>query len=416
MGYLFSLLVVLLPFLGQIALPIGPPLLSQHISLGVLLLIPFIVVYLCDKWPVKGLSALRPVRLGGTALFAIILLAVSLFGGGLGGAFPSLLWAILLPLLILSARGNFRVSFGMSAYVLFSVLFSAYLVVQTLYLWHYGVLLPDGFRSGSYIFAGTELARFADTGVPTSLFLSPDGFSLYVLPALVFLLLWDRGGYRIFSFVSGLLITVAIGLTSSSIGIVLALLVWAVYLLLPIAYFIMHPVDASYRFLRSGAPRITLTAIAFVIGTTLISLYLIDGTAKELILPSFREVLSLSAVSEGFSAALKVLTEGDHLLLGVGFGELDAVLAALGSAPRLTLASELFLSVGLIGFGAFALLLFGLLLRCRGKFGYVLALLLILLCLITRPPMLPTFVFWFFLAHSVGKIEMPFRHYMRVDY
>lgn len=418
MGYLFTLLVVLFPFLGQIALPIGIPLLSEHISLGVLLLVPFIVAYLCDKWPVKGLSALRPVRLGGTALFAIILLVVSVLGeGGLGGAFPSLLWALLLPLLILSARGNFRVSFGMSVYVLFSVVLSAYLVVQTLYLWHADVLLPDGFRSGSYIFTGTQLARFADTGIPTSLFLSPDAFSLYVLPALVYLLLWDRSGYHVFPFVSGLLITVAIGLCASSVGIVPALLIWAVYLLIPVLYFLLHPADAVCRFLRSGAPRITLTAIAFVICTTLVSLYLMDGTAKELILPSFRDVFSSKALTDGFSAVPKLLTTGKQLLFGIGFGNLDAALAAaFESVPELSFASELLLSSGLVGFGAFALLLFGLLLRCRGKFGYVLTLALILLCSVTRIPPLPTFVFWFFLAHSVGKTEMPFRRYMRVDY
>ena len=80
MGYIFTLLVVLLPVLGQIGLPIDLPFVSEHLSVGVLLLIPFIVVYLCDKWPVKGLFAIRPVRLGGTVLFAIVLLAVSILG------------------------------------------------------------------------------------------------------------------------------------------------------------------------------------------------------------------------------------------------------------------------------------------------------------------------------------------------
>ncbi len=422
MGYVFTLLVVLLPFLGQIGLPIEIPFLTEHLSVGVLLLLPFIVAYLCDKWPVKGLSALRPVRLGGTVLFAIVLTVASILGakgavGGFGGVFPSLLWAIFLPLLILTARGNFRVAYGMAAYALFSVFFSAYLILQVILLWRGSGILTDGFLSEAYIFQGVELSRFADTGIPTSLFLSANGFCLYVLPALAYLLLWDRSGYRLFPFVGGLLITAAIGFSASSLGITLALLVWAVYLVLPVLYFLLHPSDAVYRFLHGGAPRITLILLTFVICTTLITLYLLDGTAKELLLPSVKAVFASDALTDGFAAIPKILTTQNRLLFGVGFGNLDAAFSAVGeSMPQMSTVSELLLSVGFVGFGAFALLVLGLLLRCRGKFGYVLTLLLILLCSVTGISMLPTFLFWFFLAHSVGKTEMPFRRYLRVEY
>ena len=77
MGYIFTLLVVLFPVLGQVGLPIQVPFITANVSLGMLLLIPFVVVYLCDKWPVKGLFAIRPVRLGGTVGFAFALLLQS---------------------------------------------------------------------------------------------------------------------------------------------------------------------------------------------------------------------------------------------------------------------------------------------------------------------------------------------------
>lgn len=422
MGYVFTLLVVLLPFLGQIGLPIDLPFVSENLSVGVLLLIPFIVVYLCDKWPVKGLFAIRPVRLGGTVLFAIVLLVVSVLGarasgGTLGGVFPSLLWVIFLPLLILAARGNFRVSYGMTSYVFLSLAFSYYLILQLILLRRGYGALTDGFFSESYIFAGAELGRFVDTGIPASLFLSADGFSLYVLPALAYLLLWNRSGYRFFPFVGGLVISVALYFSESSIGIVFALLIWAIYLLLPLLYFLLHPADAVYRFLHGGAPRITLLVITFVICTSLVSLYLLDGTAKALILPNLKAVFGSESLTAGFSAISEILKTKEQLLFGVGLGNLDAAFSAIGkSVPPLSTLSELLLSVGVVGLGAFALLLLMLLVRSRGKYGYVLSLLLILLCAVTRIPMLPTFLFWFFLSHSVGKTEMPFRRYMRVEY
>lgn len=422
MGYIFTLLVVLLPVLGQIGLPIDLPFVSEHLSVGVLLLIPFIVVYLCDKWPVKGLFAIRPVRLGGTVLFAIVLLVVSILGArgsgvGIGSTLPSLLWAILLPLLVLSARGNFRVTYGMTSYVFLAIAFSYYLILQYVLLHRGYGYLSDGFLSESYIFAGVELSRFADTGIPASLFLSADAFALYVLPALVYLLLWNRSGYRIFPFVGGLVISVALYLSESSIGIVFALFVWAIYLLLPILYFLLHPSDAVYRFLHGGAPRIIALALTFVASVTLVSLYLLDGTAKALIVPNLKAVFGSELLTSGFSAMSELLVTKKQLLFGVGLGNLEAAFAAIGQGvPPLSTFSELLLSVGIVGCGAFALLLLTLLFRSRGKYGYVLSLLLALLCVLTSVPMLPTFLFWFFLAHSVGKTEMPFRRYMRVEY
>ncbi len=422
MGYLFTLLVVLFPFLGQIGLPISVPFVTESLSVGTLLLLPFIVAYLCDKWPVKGLSGLRPVRLGGTLLFSVVLLVVSILGvrtsgAGSGGLFPSILWVLLLPLLIWAARGNFRVFYGMSSYAFLSVFFSLYLILQAVLLSRGYGYLSDGFFSDSYIFAGAELGRFVDTGNPASLFLSANGFSLYVLPTLVYLLLWNRNGYHFFPFVVGLLITAAIYLSGSSIGIVFAILVWGVYLLLPVLYFLVHPADAVYRFLGGGAPRITLLIVTFVICTTLASLYLLDGTAKALVIPSFRAVFTSTSLTAGFSSVTQILATKNQLLFGVGAGNLDAAFAAVGeSVPQMSTLCEMLYSFGAVGVGAFALLLFALLLRSRGKYGFVLTLLLILLCSVTSIPMIPTFLFWFFMAYSVGKIEMPFRRYMRVEY
>ena len=422
MGYLFTLLVVLLPCLGQIGLPIEIPFVTENLSVGVLVLIPFIVAYLCGKWPVKGLSGLRPIQLGGTLLLAVALLAVAVLGArasgtGLGSLLPSVLWVLLLPLLVWAARGNFRVRYGMASYVLFSICLSIYLILQVVLIWRGYGFLSDGFFSESYIFAGTDPARFIDTGNPAALFLSANAFSLYVMPALVYLLLWNRSGYTFFPFVGGLLITEAIYFSGSNLGIVLALLVWAVYILLPVLYFLLHPSDAVYRFLHGGAPRITLLVVTFVICTTLVSLYLLDGTAKALIVPSFKTVFGGGTLTAGLSSVTKVLATKKQLLFGVGAGNIESAFAAVGEAlPQMSTLVELLYSFGAVGLGVFSIFLLAMLLRCRGKYGYVLTLLLILLCSVTSIPMIPTFVFWFFMAYSVGKNEMPFRRYMRVEY
>ena len=422
MGYIFTLLVVLFPVLGQVGLPIQVPFITANVSLGMLLLIPFVVVYLCDKWPVKGLFAIRPVRLGGTVGFAFALLLLSVIGasssgGGYAGLKTAVIALVFLPLLILTARGNFRVSYGMSAYVFFSVCFSLYLVLQVVLLAKGYGYLSDGFFSDSYIFAGAELSRFVDTGFAASFFLSGDAFALYVLPALVYLLLWDRSGYRFFPFAAGIILSAAIALSGSAVGIILMLLVWAVYVILPTVYFLLHPADAVYRFTHGGAPRIISLILTFMICTTMITLYLIDGTASKVLAPVFEEILGGEALIGAFSAVSRVLVTRSQLLCGVGFGNVDAAFGAIGeSAPALSLVGEILLSCGVLGLAALALLLVGLMLRSRGKFGYTLALMLILLSSFTSVGLLPTFVFWFFISHAVGKIEMPFKRYMRVEY
>lgn len=422
MGYVFTLLVVLLPVLGQVALPFEIPFVTENISLGVLLLLPFLVVYLCDKWPVKGISALRPVGLGGTAAFfvafsVIAILGVSFFDGNLPALIGYLLPIMLLPILILSARGNFRVSYGMTAYIFFAFSFSIYLIWQYVLLKNGYGYMTDGFLSASYIFKDAVIDRFTDTGNPASFFLSPNGFALYVLPALAYLLLWNRNGYRAFSFIGGFVISVAIFLSTSSVGIVLALGIWIVYLILPTVYFLLHPADAVYRFLHGGAPRIILTVVTFVICTTLISLYLIDGSAKAVLVPAFGSVFGAQGVMSGFSALSQLLVGRRKLLFGVGFGNLDQAFAAIGeSVPALSMVGELLLTFGLLGFGVFALLLAGLLFRARGKFGFSMSVLLILLSTVSSYTFVPIFAFWFFLTYSVGKTEMPFRRYMRVEY
>ena len=422
MGYIFSFLVVLLPLLGQVGLPIDIPFVTENISVGELVLIPFIVGYLCDKWPVDGITALRPVRLGGTVCFAILLTAVSIvgartFGFSLRTALPTVFSLFFFAALMLAVRGNFRARYGIWLYSDICFLLSLYLLLQLLLLKNGYGYLTDGFVRDSYIFAGIDPVRFADTGVPTSLFLSADAFALFVIPAVIFCLLWNRRCYSFFGILYGAFMTAAVIVSGSAIGTVIVSLIWVAYLALPLLYFILHPADAVYRFTRSGAPKITVLVLFYMIAVTLVTLYLLDGTLSRVLLPSFREVLHAPSLTAGFTELADVLVTRRQLFFGVGFGNIEAAFASAGIAlPALSSFGVLLYSTGLVGLAAFSLLLVGLLLRSRGKFGFAIALLLIAVSLISDVAYTPIFMLWFFLSHTFGQIEMPFKRYLRIEY
>lgn len=420
---LFSILVVLFPFLHQFGLPIELPFLTETFSIGQLVLLPFLAVFLLDKVPVEGVFGMKPVRLSGFFFFSIVtvmcsLIGASVTGGSLLGTLKALLVLAFLCILLLGSRGWFNIAFAMKAYSFFAVLFSVFLIVQFAALRARGIVLTDGFTSPAVyncIFDGTYLERFCDTGTPASLFLSPDAFALWVTPALAYLLLWNRSGYAALPFTSSVTITAALFLSESALGILLAAVAWFCYFIVPVAYFLVHPVDAAYRFRSGGAGRICLQILTYLVIVILFTLYLLDGTLSRVLVPHFRELLLSPVLSSGIDYVSDILTSTRLQLCGVGIGNAMGALEAAGIADAsLNTVGTILLSSGLVGIAAFAFLLVSLVVKRKGKFGFTVAAMLFIIAVFADVAYTPIFGFWFLIAHYADSAEMPMRRYMRL--
>ena len=420
---LFSILVVLFPVLHQVGLPIEIPFLTETLSIGQMILLPLLAVFLLNKVPVEGVFGIKPVRLSGFFLFSIVTVACSLIGasatkGSFKGTLDALLVLAFFCILLLGSRGWFNIAFAMKAYSVFAVLFSIWLIVQYALLRTKGMVLTDGFNSiGAYnfIFDGSYLERFCDTGVPASLFLSPDAFALWAVPALAYLLLWNRSGYATLPFVSSVTITAAIFLSQSALGILLAAVSWFVYLIVPVAYFCVHPIDAVHRFVNVGAGRVCLQLLAYLVAVILFTLYLLDGTFSRAVAPHFRELFSSPVLSSGINYVSDILTTTKLQLCGVGIGNVARALAAVGTADAsLNSIGTILLSSGLVGIAAFAFLLISLVVKRRGKFGFTVAVMLFIITVFADVAYTTIFGFWFLIAHYADSAEMPMRKYMRL--
>ncbi len=419
---LFSILVVLFPFLHQFGLPIEVPFLTETFSIGQMILLPLLAVFLLGKVPVEGVFGMKPVRLSGFFFFSIITVICSLVGasatkGSFAGTLDALVVLVFLCVLLLGSRGWFNIAFAMKAYSFFAVLFSIWLIVQFALLRAKGLVLTDCFDFGSYnyIFDGAYLERFRDTGVPASLFLSPDAFALWATPALAYLLLWNRSGYAALPFVSSVTITAALFLSESALGILLAAVAWFVYLIVPVAYFFVHPVDAVHRFVNGGAGRVCLQLLTYLVVVILFTLYLLDGTFGRVVVPHFRELFSSPVLSSGINYVSDILTTTRLQMCGVGIGNAPGALAAAGIADAsLNTIGAILLSSGLIGIAAFCFLLISLVVKRRGKFGFTIAAMLFIITVFVDVAYTPIFGFWFLIAHYADSAEMPMRKYMRL--
>ncbi len=422
MIYLFSLLVVLFPFLHQFGLPIEIPFLTEHFSIGMLVLLPFLACSLLNKVPVEGVFSMKPVRLGGFFLFSAVSVVCSLLGarasGGSGaGTLDAAIVLLFIFLLLLGSRGWFNIAESMRTYSTLATLAALWLIAQYILLRAKGLMLTDLFNLSGYIvpFSEAGMARFAETGIPASVFLSPDSLALWLAPALAYLLLWNRSGYAVVPFVSSAVITGAIFLSGSALGILLAAVVWLVYVIVPVAYFFAHPVDAVLRFVYGGAGRVCLQILTYLVLVILVTLYLLDGTFVRVVVPHFRELFSSPALSCGIGYISDLLPTARLQMCGVGIGNTAAALAALGhEGVQLNTFGTVLLSTGLIGLAAFLFMMISLIVKRKGRFGFTVAAMLFAVALLGDIAYAPILGFWFFIAHYADSHEMPMKRYMRL--
>ncbi len=421
MRTIFSVLILLLPFSTQFALPVAVPFVTDNLPLGVLVLLPFMLYFLFNKVPVGGIGDVRFRLYGGYFVFAAIVLAAGFLSAKPAGAGLSPMKSVLLTLaffglLVFSARGEFRFRYSMRAMSTLAFLCSVYVILQYIIFRVKGIVLPDGIRD-SWVFGGAASDYLAAYGRPTGVFLTPDRFAWFVIPPMAYLLLWNRRGYHYAPFLASAVMTVALFMSRSALGFMMAAIIWGFYLAVPFLYFIIHPTDGVYRFLKQGIGPILCQIFVFMSAVILTTLYALDGTIATAVIPRAKALLTSPAVTSGLDLFSSVLTSTRAKFCGVGFGNIDAALTAAGIDPAtvsLNTFGTAILSCGIAGAVALLALCAVLVLGRRGKMGICLAVLALVLVVFADVFCMPLFFYFFFIANSANDAEMTMRQYLRM--
>lgn len=264
--YIFSALVMLLPFLYQYASPI------IFISLGEFLLFPFIVMFLIDilAYPSKSIFIDR-------ALLVFLLLTFLLtFIVGVNGlyfsAYDSLtLFARVLfySALIFVSRSHFRLMLAMKVYTVFTVVFSVYLLLQYAAHMAAGINLPLTLpfplfyaEQRDYIVQG-NLEWYYNNYMfrPSSLFIEPSYFTSYALGNLCYQLFYVDEKHvqpTARNYIITALISMALIASTSSAGILGLVLIFA--------YFIMKKITTKRNSTVYINGKYVLLSVLIIIG------------------------------------------------------------------------------------------------------------------------------------------------------
>ena len=419
----FTILLILFPFLNQFGLPVQVPVLTAHFSIGYLVLIPFALIWCLLKIPTEGLFRVRTYGFSGYVLFllvagfsALMSRRYSFFSGD--GNLLDLWILILFWLLVLyAARDVFNVRFGMTVYSALAVIFSAYFILQFLVFTIKGIYFPTIYRE-AYVFGGNYVDAFRATGTPTSLFTTTDGYALYCLPAVAYLLLWDRIGFNGREFICAVIISAGLVLTKS-VPIILALsILWVLYIVFILVYFVVHPYDGMYRFTHQAPSRIVLQIVfpLFVIGAG--AAVLATGGRFSKLIGGVKDMVRDSALTSGFEAAGQAGNHGGFLrLFGCGVGNVKGYLETYGVAlpDKMNAIGYVYLSVGLVGLILLIGSLFALLSTRRGRFGFAMAALSLFVAVFGNIVFADISLFWILLALTANDNgEMTFHKFLRL--
>lgn len=228
----FTFFIVLLPFLYQYKSPISV------ISLGELILIPFIGFYLINfKWDRVRYHCYNGYYL---YIFAVILASImaSINGYYRISEFTTVLVRIIYySLLILVSLKKFDINEGLKLVRFFSVIFSVYVVIQYIMYKSMGVTLPTVLNP-NWVFSAesgnrtnySEYYRFIYR--PSSLFLEPSYYALFAGVGLSSALFNEnyRQQKKQSGLVMGVIITVGMVVSTSSAALLLIIVNWFAYL------------------------------------------------------------------------------------------------------------------------------------------------------------------------------------------
>lgn len=423
MRKVFTILLVLFPFLNQFGLPVQVPFLTAHFSIGYLVLLPFAVLFCLLKTPTEGLFRTKVYGFRGYFLFllTVLLSAVtarqSAYSSGREKLIDLVITVLFWLIVLYASRDVFNLRFGMTCYAALAVIFAAYFIVQFAVFRLRGIYLPTIFRE-SYVFGGSYTDAFRATGTPTSLFTTTEGFALFCLPAVAFLLLWDRIGFNGREFICAVVVSAGLVLTKSVQVLVALAVVWGLYVLFIFVYFIVHPYDATYRFTHQKPSRIVLQLVFPILLIGAGAGVLATGGRFSALLSGFKDMLRDPALVSGFEAAGKA---GDHgalvRLFGCGVGNAKAFLSGAGVdlPAKMNGIGYVYLSVGLVGLILFIGSLFAILSTRRGKFGFTMAVLSLYTAAFGNIVFLDVSFLWILLAFvSNDNDEMSFRKFLRL--
>lgn len=221
----FSLLVILLPFLQQYA---G---LGNVVSLGELLLVPFILGFLIADRKAIGAQVDRFLF-----SFYVFSIGLSIIGGfpfdffSFGDFWTLVARLVFYAVLVLVARRRFSWEAVRSFYLLLVTVAALYLIVQYVYHLASGGYLPIVI-SDSLVFSpertfDTWTDKYQWYFRPSSLFLEPSYYSLFTLPALVVFTMGEKEK----SFPRFALLVVTYALSSANSGLLASIVVLIFFL------------------------------------------------------------------------------------------------------------------------------------------------------------------------------------------
>ena len=424
MRKVFTILLVLFPFLNQFGLPVNVPFLTEHLSIGYLVVLPFALLWLLLKLPTEGIFRLKVYGFSGYVLFLLAAAFSAVMARGRGyyaGNRQLLAFGILLLfwfVVLYAARGVFNVRFGMTFYAGITVIFAAYFILQFLVFRFRGIYLPTIFRD-SYVFGGSYTDAFKATGIPTSLFLTTRDFALYCLPAVAYLLLWDRIGFNGPEFICAVIISAALVLTKSYLVVAALALIWGLYVLFIFVYFVVHPYDGLYRFTHQRPSRIVLQIVFPLFCAAGAALLLFKNNRLERLLAGFKGMIKDPALTSGLVAGGKA---GDSAgtfvrLFGCGKGNVSSYLSSAGisTSGEMSAVGYVFIACGLVGLILFIGSLFALLSTRKGKFGFAMAGLSLFFAVFVNFVFIDFAFFWVMLALVANdNSEMTFKKFLRI--
>lgn len=227
---IFTIFVVLLPFLYQYKSPI------TVISLGEFILIPFMIYFFMKDFSTK----LVLKQFNGLYTYLLCVLIFNLIASiqtyysysDFATIFARIVYY---SILIYIAYNNFDFKYGIKFLINISILFSVYAIIQTIAYYTLDVILPTVVNP-NWVFAGEESGNRLNYAEyykwmyrASSLFLEPGYYISYAAPALLALLHLD--GFNKKNMLRSLIITIGFIVSTSSAAIVILVVAWGTYFL-----------------------------------------------------------------------------------------------------------------------------------------------------------------------------------------
>lgn len=225
-----AILIVILPILDIYSFPFVFNGLSTAIQLFLI-----IVLLLCkkrscdDKLQSKIAKRSYCFRIAITIFFLLIGMIVNL---NLGFNYRKLFSVFfIIAIFYLVSLGRIDLSYLVKVYLFFSSIACAYLYLQFVCSYLFGVFLPQNIlpiETISGVFDAESTLSLVGVYRASSFFSEPASFSQYVIPAVCILLLKSGGEKK--RIIIATIYTIAIFLSTSSLGIILVSLVWLIEL------------------------------------------------------------------------------------------------------------------------------------------------------------------------------------------